>query len=250
MQVFFEKSIFFLNSRQIYYIIKNIKIGVICVIKAVIFDLDGTLANTLYDLQDAVNRALLKYGFPEHSLEEYRRFVGNGMDNLVFRASGECENEEMRAKIKKEFLDYYALHSCDKTVAYDGTKELLADVKALGLKTAVVTNKDDAAAKVVVNDLFGDAFDIVAGHIPPFAHKPDPALTLHVMEMLGVKPCECVFLGDSGVDIKTGVNSGAVAVGETWGYRDEDELVAAGAKYIIHNPNEFIGLLKEIDNEL
>ncbi len=246
MQVFFEKSIFFLNRRQIYYIIKNIIIGVICVIKAVIFDLDGTLANTLYDLQDAVNRALSKYGFPEHTTEEYRRFVGNGMDNLVFRASGECEDKEMLSKIKKDFLDYYAVHSCDKTVVYDGVKELLAEVKSMGLKTAVVTNKDDAAAKDVVKFLMGDVFDIVAGHTPQFPHKPDPALTLSVMEKLGVKPCECVFLGDSGVDIKTGVNSGATPVGETWGYRDEDELVAAGAKYIIHKPMELIALIKEL----
>ena len=246
MQVFFEKSIFFLNSRQIYYIIKNIKIGVICVIKAVIFDLDGTLANTLYDLQDAVNRALSKYGFPEHTTEEYRRFVGNGMDNLVFRASGECENEEMRAKIKKEFLDYYTVHSCDKTVVYEGVKELLKEVKSMGLKTAVVTNKDDAAAKDVVKFLMGDVFDIVAGHTPSFAHKPDPSLTLHVMDKLGVKPCECVFLGDSGVDIKTGVNSGATPVGETWGFRDEEELLECGAKYIIHKPIELIDVIKEL----
>ncbi len=215
-------------------------------IKAIIFDLDGTLANTLYDLQDAVNQSLVKHGFAEHSLEEYRKFVGNGMDNLVLRASGGCDDKEMLSKIKKDFLDYYTVHSCDKTVVYDGVKELLAEIKSMGLKTAVVTNKDDAAAKDVVSFLMGDVFDIVAGHTPQFPHKPDPALTLSVMEKLGVKPCECVFLGDSGVDIKTGVNSGAIPVGETWGFRDEEELLECGAKYIIHKPAQLVDIIREL----
>lgn len=218
----------------------------ICVIKAVIFDLDGTLANTLLDLQDAVNRALLKYGFPTHSTEEYRMFVGNGMDNLVYRASGEIEDEQMLSKIKAEFMSYYADHSCDKTASYDGIAELLSEIKKMGLKTAVVTNKDDGAAKDMVLKLFGDVFDIVAGHTKDFPHKPDPALTHSVMEKLGVSPRECIFLGDSGVDIKTGVNSGATPVGETWGFRDEDELRSCGAKYIIHKPADLIGIIKEL----
>ena len=216
-------------------------------IKAVIFDFDGTLANTLLDISVAANKALESNGFAARETEEYKMFVGNGIPKMLKRASGYCEDEEKLKKLEFEFFEYYNVHYCDKTAAYDGIAELLSDVKALGLKTAVVTNKEDKVANIIVNKLFPNVFDMVCGNKEGFLPKPDPTLTLWVMDKLGVKPSECIFLGDSGVDVSTGVNSGAVAVGETWGFRDEEELRKNNAQYIIHTPAELINIIKNIN---
>lgn len=212
-------------------------------IKAVIFDLDGTLANTLADLTDGVNLALEKYGYPKRTIEEVCEFVGNGILNLLDRASSHKTDEEGLLKLRDEFYAYYGDHYCYKTTAYDGVAELVDAVRARGLLTAVVTNKDDEVAKTIVKNLLGERFNIVRGKQDGCPAKPDPTSTLAVMSELGVKPDECVFLGDSGVDIMTGINSGAVSVGETWGFRDEAHLIEHGAKHIIHHPSELLGII-------
>lgn len=215
-------------------------------IKAVIFDFDGTLANTLKDLMVAGNRALKMYGFPEHDEENYKIFVGNGWEDLIRKATNYSADEETFGKIFNEFRDYYNVHYCDETVAYDGLPELIAACKERGLLVAIVTNKKQEITNIMVDELYGDVFDIVCGASDKYPSKPDPASTLSVMERLGVKPEECIFIGDSCVDMQTAVNSGAVAVGETWGFRGEKELRENGADYIIHRPSELLELLEKI----
>lgn len=218
-------------------------------IKAVIFDFDGTLANTIADLMFAANRALKKYGLPEHDEESYKIFVGNGWVDLLRKATGGKADAETFDKIRKDFEDYYTAHYCDKTTAYEGVPELVDACKERGLLVAIVTNKNEDITNIMVDELYGDVFHIVCGNTSKYPAKPDPASTLSVMERLGVKPQECVFIGDSCVDMQTAVNSGAFPVGETWGFRSEEELLENGAKYIIHTPCELLAVIDKI-NEL
>ncbi|MBQ0083801.1 MAG: HAD family hydrolase [Clostridiales bacterium] len=215
-------------------------------IEAVIFDLDGTLVNSLLDLANASNFALSFYGFPTHETEKYKYFVGNGIPKLIYRITPKDKRDEATLnKISEKFFENYNVHYADNTYVYSGIKELIAKLKETGIKTAVVTNKAHAAAIEVINSLLPDTFDLVLGQRPEIPTKPDPTLTLMAMEKLEVKPDECIFMGDSGMDVKTGVNSGALPVGVLWGYRKEDELLENGAKYIIENPGELIKIINE-----
>ncbi|MBE6767212.1 MAG: HAD family hydrolase [Ruminococcaceae bacterium] len=224
--------------------------AVLFMIKAVIFDLDGTIANTLLDLTDAVNYALCKYSLPERSVEEVRTFVGNGMRNLIERSSGMAPEGETFEEILATFKAHYDIHFCDKTYAYDGICDLIAELKNRGLKTAVVTNKDQGVSRIIVNKLCGNVFDIVCGKLDGVPAKPDPTSTKMVIKELGVRPEECVFMGDSDVDILTGIRSGANAVGETWGFRDRALLKSVGAKTIIDHPMELLEVIDKLNNEL
>ncbi len=215
-------------------------------IKAVIFDLDGTLVNSLEDLATASNHALSCFGFPTHETERYKYFVGNGMPNLIYRILPEKNrDEETHKKVLAEFLKYYKLHSNDKTYVYSGIKELITELKKKGIKVAVVTNKADGPANEVVNNTLPDTFDLVFGQRPEIPTKPDPTLTLMAMKKLGVTPTECVFIGDSGMDVKTGVNSGALPVGVLWGFRSADELLENGAKHLINTPLELLEIVEK-----
>lgn len=218
-------------------------------IKAVIFDLDGTLVNSLEDLADASNHALATFGFPTHETEKYKYFVGNGMSNLIYRILPEESREkDTHEMVLAEFLKYYKLHSNDKTYVYDGIKELIAELKNKNLKVAVVTNKAHGPANEVINATLPDTFNLVFGQRPEIPTKPDPTLTLMAMQELGVMPKECVFVGDSGMDVKTGVNSGALPVGVLWGFRTADELLQNGAKHLINEPLELIKIIEEYPN--
>lgn len=217
-------------------------------LKAVIFDLDGTLINTLEDLTDAVNFGLGCAGMPKRSVEEVREFVGNGIIKLLERSAYPITDSAVFEKVKKGFYEFYGAHGCDKTEPYEGINELLSALRSRGLLTAVVTNKDDAAAKQILHSLLGDRFTVIRGKTDEYPAKPAPDSTLSVMRELGVEPFECIFLGDSGVDIQTGVNSGAIAVGETWGFRNEAHLLENGAKYIIHEPLELMKLIDSLNN--
>ena len=219
-------------------------------IKAVIFDLDGTIANTLLDLTDSVNHALGKYSLPERSVEEIRTFVGNGMRNLIERSSGMAPEGETFEDILATFKAHYDLHFCDKTYAYEGICDVIAEIKNRGLKTAVVTNKDQGVSRIIVNSLCGNVFDIICGKLDGVPAKPDPTSTKMVMRELGVRPEECVFIGDSDVDILTGIASGANAVGETWGFRDRELLKSVGAKIIIDKPAQLLDVIDKLNNEL
>ncbi len=217
-------------------------------IKAVIFDLDGTLVNSLYDLADATNYALQQNGFPIHETEKYKYFIGNGIPKLIERVLPE-DSRAMKTKIqvKEDFFKYYSVHYADKTVAYEDVIDTVNKIKARGLKIAVVTNKADVMAKTVVKAVFGDIFDIVLGLSDSFPSKPDPASTLDTVKKLGVCENECLFVGDSGVDMQTGVNSGISPVGVLWGFRSREELMDNGAKYIIEKPYDLLNIIGEIN---
>ncbi len=219
-------------------------------IKAVLFDLDGTLANSLFDLAFATNRALKMHGFQEHPVDSYKYFVGDGIPKMIERALPEnARDAAILEKVKKDFTDYYKDHHSDRTKTYDGVPELLKKLKEMGLILAVVTNKAEPLARQLVSGLLGEkTFDAVNGQREGIPNKPDPTLALLTMEELCVKPNECVFIGDSGMDVLTGVNSGAYPVGELWGYRGEAELKANGAKVIINEPMELISVIKELNS--
>ena len=217
-------------------------------IKALLFDLDGTLVNSLFDLGFSTNFALRKMGYPTHETEKFKYFVGDGMPKLIERALPENKRDSETVKTTLEiFMAHYREHFVDKTVAYDGIVGLLDNLS--GYKTAVISNKVQEMATVVTEKLLGDRFNIVCGKREGYPTKPDPTLTLEIINELGVKPEECLFIGDSGMDMAVAKNAGCVAVGVLWGFRDEDELRRNGADYIVSKPDEILGLLKEKGNE-
>ncbi len=214
-------------------------------IKAVLFDLDGTLINSLDDLADAVNYSLSIQNLPTHETEKYKYFVGDGMRKLIERALPEdMRDSETIDKTLSVFLTYYKAHSLDKTAPYCGIPELLNALKCRGIITAVITNKADAVAKSIVKHFFGEGLSAY-GQREGVPTKPDPTLTRIAMKDLGVEPSECLFVGDSGMDMAVAVNSGAVPVGVIWGFRTAEELRQNGAKYLIDTPAALLKLLEK-----
>ena len=214
-------------------------------IKAVIFDLDGTLLNTLEDLANASNFALRSCGYNEHPIKDYIRFVGSGRYILMKRILPEEDknNEEAIEKVLKLFDEYYGEHMHDTTKPYDGIYELIKELKIKNIKLAVVSNKPDEFAGETVNRYFGNDFEITYGLRPNHAVKPDPKTVYEVMEYLNVTKEECIYVGDSDVDMKTAQNAGVKSIGVAWGFRGEEELKSAGADYIIRTPQELVNLL-------
>ena len=205
--------------------------------KAVIFDLDGTLVNSIYDLADGVNFALDKNGYPTHPEEAYLIFVGNGIKKLIERALGDNATEETVTKVRADFEDYYREHCCDRTRAYDGIAELLNNFKKDGVKLAVCSNKAQKFTEYIVNTIFGkDVFDFIYGQRPELKMKPAPDCIFFVAEKLGVTIEECIYIGDSNVDIMAGLAADVDTLGVTWGFRSEEELLETGAKNIAHKP--------------
>lgn len=219
-------------------------------LKAILFDLDGTLVNSLEDLADATNLALSTHGFPTHDTEKYRYFIGNGMQNLIEVTLPENSRDDAtRQKVFETFFEYYSNHFADKTKAYEGIKEVLTSLKEQGYKLAVISNKVQEMTSIVVNKSVGNnVFDAVYGKRENYLPKPDLALTLEVIKELGVKPENCVLIGDSGMDAKTAVNVGCECIGALWGFRTEEELRFNGAKYIAKEPAEILECIKEIEN--
>lgn len=208
-------------------------------IKAVIFDLDGTLVDSLQDLCDSANYALEKFGFPIHEKEKYKYFVGDGIPKLIERViPRESFTQEIHTKVLKTFMERYRSHYLDKTSPYEGIVQSLCKLKEKGIKTAVVSNKADEMAQRVVDKIFSGEFSYVTGKREDYPLKPDPALTIKIMKDLGVEPEECVFLGDSGMDMATAKNAGCVAIGVLWGFRTAEELRANGAQYLLDSPEK------------
>lgn len=205
-----------------------------------IFDLDGTLLDTLLDLANAVNYAMRRMNYPERTVDEVRRFIGNGIRMLIKRAAPQDISTDDYEKTLSIFTAYYLDHIADFTKPYDGIIDVIKTLKKEGCKVAVVSNKADEAAKKVVNDFFGDIFDLVVGKTDRFPSKPAPDSVLYVIETLGADKAKCVYSGDSEVDVQTAHNAGLPCVGVTWGNRDVAELIAAGAEYIAEKPQEII----------
>lgn len=207
--------------------------------KAVFFDLDGTLANSLLDLAASTNYILRNHGYPEHPVSAYQYFAGDGFAKMIERAMpADIDKEAMLPLLKDEWIAYYTVHYADQTVAYDGLSDLVSELKRRGLRLAVVTNKAQEMAEIVVHKLFGDAFDYILGLREGIPAKPDPTGVFLAMESLGVKPEECAFVGDTGMDVAAGVNAGAFPIGVLWGFREKEELVRFGAKAFAENAAE------------
>ncbi|MBR2151693.1 MAG: HAD-IA family hydrolase [Clostridia bacterium] len=215
-------------------------------INCIVFDLDGTLLNTLDDLANGVNYTLEKFGYPTHEIEKYKIFVGNGMKNLINRAvPEEIKNTEIEKDILAAFMEYYSAHSTDLTCPYDGVEDMIDALKDRGIKIGMVTNKAHNAAIDIMEKYFSGKFDYVLGQSEKFPLKPNPASAIFVCETLGCTPENSIFVGDSGVDMKTGADGGFLPVGVLWGFRDKDELISNGAKAVISHPAELLKIVDE-----
>lgn len=211
----------------------------------VIFDLDGTLLNTLDDLAAAGNHVCELHGWPTFPTDCYRYKVGNGMPKLVerFMPAEYAGDARMFELAFAEFRSYYNEHKCDATAPYPGIIEMLDELRASGITCAVLTNKDHAAATPLVERFFGpDRFELVQGRVDAFPPKPEAPITLHVLERLGADPAQTLYVGDSNVDVQCGHNAGLTVAGCVWGFRGEGELVAEGAEFIAHEPSDLIGI--------
>lgn len=196
--------------------------------KLAIFDLDGTLLNTIADLAAATNQALSHFGYPTHDTEAYRFFVGNGIDKLFERALPEnARTRENILKIRSQFIPYYNEHNADLSKPYPGTVEMLRFLQSHRILTAVASNKYQAATQKLIGHFFPDiAFAAVFGQREGVPTKPDPQIIFEIMEKSGVGKKDTVYIGDSGVDMETGKNAGVDTVGVTWGFRPREELEA------------------------
>ena len=212
--------------------------------RAAIFDLDGTLLDTLEDLADSGNDLLATYGKPPHSVQEYRHLVGNGWRKLMERILPDALPEQ----IDEALVRYKAIYEkclTGKTKPYDGIPEALSALRAKGVRLAVCTNKHISAAEVLLQKFFSAGlFDAVEGDRSGVPRKPDPAHVNILLEKLDVPPEETVYLGDSGVDMQTATNAHVLPIGVLWGFRDKDELLENGAKILLSNPME---LLDKVD---
>ncbi len=209
--------------------------------KTIIFDLDGTLLDTLDDLWGSVNGALSACGLPLRSREEVRAFVGNGIAKLMQRATGEV-SVEMQERALAAFKAHYALHCEEHTKPYEGVMELLEKCKAQGIATAVVSNKADYAVQRLVGRYFGDLIDLAVGENEAggVRKKPAPDSLLSVMQKLGATPAETVYVGDAEVDIQTARNAGVGCISVTWGFKDRAFLIENGATKLIDCPAEVL----------
>ncbi len=211
--------------------------------RLMIFDLDGTLLNTLEDLTDSVNYVLWRHGFPERTLEEVRGFIGNGIRKLIERSVPAGTQPFMIEECFQEFIPYYKAHCADKTCPYDGIPELLGKIRETDIKMAVVSNKADYAAKELCAAYFPGMFDEVVGERVGIHRKPSPDSVNEVIHLLGVPKEETVYIGDSDVDVETAKNAGIDGIFVAWGFKGEDFLRNAGAEKIVSNVQELFEII-------
>lgn len=204
--------------------------------KLAIFDLDGTLLETLEDLHDSTNHALVSQGLPPRTLDEVRRFVGNGIHKLIERAVPEGSSSETVEQVFEEFKTWYAVHCNDKTHAYDGIKEMLLALRKAGVRTAVVSNKADFGVQTLCKTYFSGLLDVAVGQREGIRLKPAPDSVNEVLRLLEIRREDAVYIGDSDVDIDTARNAGMDCISVTWGFRRREFLLEHGAVILADKP--------------
>lgn len=215
-------------------------------IKLIIFDLDGTLLDTVADLATSTNYALIKCGFPIHETAAYRFFIGNGINNLFERALPEgAKTFENILRIRQHFLEYYGTHNSELTVPYPEIPELLEKIQLSGIKIAVASNKYHQATVELINHFFPEInFVAVFGQRENVPTKPDPTIVYDILTLAKVEKAEVIYVGDSGVDMQTALTAGVEAVGVTWGFRPRSELEEFSPKYIVNNTEDILHIIE------
>jgi phosphoglycolate phosphatase len=214
-------------------------------IQAVLFDLDGTLLDTLDDLADSTNLALRRLGFPEHPAEAYKRFVGDGIDNLIRLATPEDRRDAATlAECGRLVRENYSARWAEISRPYAGVPDLLDALTTRGMRMAIFSNKPDEFTQLCVERLLaGWHFEIVVGARPGLPRKPDPAGACLIAQHLQLEPAEIVYLGDTGTDMRTAAAAGMLPVGALWGFRTAEELLAHGAKMLVEKPLDLLHIL-------
>ncbi|MCR5154402.1 MAG: HAD family hydrolase [Lachnospiraceae bacterium] len=205
-----------------------------------VFDMDGTILYTLEDLKNSVNHTMRNLGFPERTLEEIKAFVGNGVPTLLKRSAPEGTSDEVLKKAYDIFAAHYKIHGADNTSPYEGIVDIIPRIKALGIKTAVVSNKADFAVQILCKQFFNGLFDVSIGDREGYKNKPAPDLVNLALKEAGVSKEHAVYIGDSDVDIQTAKNSDLPCISVTWGFRSPEFLKEHGATDFAHTPEDLL----------
>lgn len=212
--------------------------------KGIIFDLDGTLVDSLHDISDAMNTVLESLNYPTHTYDTYQYFIGSGLRNLVSKALPSTNNSDEQIEICFEsMINEYREICTSKTKPYEGILELLDNLTSQNIKLAVFSNKADELTKKIASEIFPNHFDAAVGLSTEELKKPNPFEAIEISKKWNLKPEEILFVGDSDIDMKTAVNANMFPVGVSWGYRTEEELKSSGAKLVINNASELIEIL-------
>ncbi len=212
----------------------------------ILFDLDGTLLNTLDDLADSVNAVMQMEGYQRRTKEEIREFIGDGVKTLMERSLPQGTPEKEILRCLAMFREIYLKNMCNQTKPYEGIPSLLKRLKEMGIKVCVVSNKLDEATKEICGLYFREEVDVAIGDNLERKKKPDPDNVYEALKQLGAGKDKTLYVGDSNVDVITAKNAGLVCVGVTWGYRSRETLQEAGADYIIDEPNQLITLIENV----
>ena len=208
---------------------------------AVIFDLDGTLINSLEDIADSTNEALAKYGFSEQPYESYKLFIGNGMRQLMKNAVSQNTEESLIDNILKDFRVIYNRNYINKTRPYNNVVAVLEKLKQMGIRMSICSNKADKMTNEIVEKTIGkEYFDVIFGEREGVPRKPDPTSLLEAAQHMGVNPENTIYIGDSGGDMISAKNAGMLAAGALWGFRSREELVENGAQILLSDPMDLV----------
>jgi len=214
--------------------------------KIAIFDMDGTILDTIEDLRAAANHALTTLGFPKRGRDEFRRFIGNGQRMLVTRCLPEnSRDDETIQRMIDIYAPYYAANACGRTVIYSGILEALLKLREAGIKIAVLSNKPHAPTVQLSQKFFPGLIDAAFGQREHIPHKPDPTGLLMILDDFAIAKEDCIYIGDSDVDMLTAKNAGVAAIGVTWGYNTRDEIERAGGRVIANDAAQMVELILE-----
>ncbi len=218
--------------------------AVVSEIKGVIFDLDGTLLNTLDDIAEAMNFALNRMGLATHPVDDYRLFIGEGVDMLVRRAVAPVTDEKIIGRCRDEFQKRYSINWNRKTAPYESVESMLNELEASRVFLAVLSNKPHAMTTEIIRYFFAERHFTVCIGNGIFPRKPDPSAALYIASVMGVNPSDCLYVGDSGTDIDTANAAGMPSVGVLWGFRGERELREKGACWIVERPEKIVRIVR------